>query len=54
MGPHFSRVSQIFGGAVNPFATTTADAITPAIGSHAFEASDFLLGILTESQNIAI
>lgn len=53
-GPHLSRVTQIFGGAVNTFATTTADAVAPAIGSRAFEASDFLLGILTERQNMAI
>jgi len=52
MGPHFPRVSQIFGGAVNPFAATTTDAFAPVIGSHAIEASDFLLGILTESQNM--
>lgn len=50
-GPLFPRISQIFGGAVNPYAATTAEAFAPAIKSHAFEASDFLSNTSTENES---
>lgn len=50
-GPQFPRISQIFGGAVSPYAATTAEAFAPAIRSHAFEASDFLCNTFAENES---
>lgn len=41
IGPQFPRISQVFGGSVNPFAATAADAFDPAIRNCAFEVRDF-------------
>lgn len=41
MGPQFPRISQVFGGSVNPFAAAAADAFDPAIRNCAFDVRDF-------------